>query len=74
MTCGLSEKKKGDRGDTARHIRRLADALRLNGEEEEAEQRRLEAETIRKEVQGERFHTLPDDERTYNLMVYKAFW
>jgi hypothetical protein len=88
LICQLNELKKGDKGDTARIIRRLSDAFRMKGDKEKAAgqiteaeanhkkavELRTEAETYRRESQGERYLQLPDCERSYNLMVYKAFW
>jgi len=88
LICQLNELKKGDKGDTARIIRRLSDAFRLKGDQqkaaglnieakanhEKAVELKTEAENYRKEIQGERYAQLADCERSYNLMVYKAFW
>jgi isopenicillin N synthase-like dioxygenase len=74
LICQLNEAKKGDKGDTARFIRRLADAMEAKGNLAQAQLHRIQAEAIRQEIQGERFYRLPDCERSYNLMVFKAFW
>lgn len=55
-------------------MRRLSEALELKGDSVEAFSLKMEAEAIRREIQGERFEELPDCEHSYNLMVYKAFW
>jgi hypothetical protein len=74
LVCELREVSKGDKGDTARFTRRLADAWEAKGDLSKADTLREEAEAIREEIQGARFRELRDCERSYNLMVYKAFW
>jgi hypothetical protein len=71
--CELNESAKGDRRDTARVLRMLADALEMKGMVEEARRHKLEAEGIRRAVQKERFAELPDCEESYNLMVFHGF-
>jgi hypothetical protein len=46
----------------------------MKGDHGKAAELKAEAEAYRKEIQGDRFTQLPDCERSYNLMVYKAFW
>lgn len=70
----IKETSKGNRGETARVMRRLAEALHLNGEVEEAEALKSEAEAIRRQIQGTRFEELGDTEQSYNMLVYVAFW
>jgi hypothetical protein len=65
-----NEKAKGDQGDTARIMRRLADAMIANDQVEEGITLKEEAERIRETVQGERFKDLPDCEESYDLMVF----
>ncbi|KAI9772628.1 MAG: hypothetical protein M1840_000222 [Geoglossum simile] len=72
--CTFKESVKGDRGDTARVMRRLSEALELDGQLDEAKQLHDEAESIRKSMQGDRFDELEDTEQAYNLLVYVAFW
>ena len=72
--CRVAEKVKGDAGDTARVMRRLAEALCLAGEDREGLQLRLEGEAVRRKLQGARAAELGDTERSYNMLVFVAFW
>ncbi|WEW60104.1 hypothetical protein PRK78_005589 [Emydomyces testavorans] len=74
VICRFYEVLKGDQGDTARVLRALAEAYEGLGRHEEAEEHRIQAEDIRKQIQGERFNELPDCEQSYNLLVYQTFW
>ncbi|OCT46324.1 hypothetical protein CLCR_01350 [Cladophialophora carrionii] len=74
LICKLLEDARGDRRETARVMRRLAEALDLAGQSVEAAQYKEEAESIRKELQGARFDELGDTEQSYNMLVYVAFW
>ena len=70
----ITESTKGDKGEVSRVSRRLAEALELDGQVDEAQKLKLEAEDIRKEMQGERFANLPDTEHSYNLLVCMNYW
>ncbi|KAM0801935.1 hypothetical protein BDR22DRAFT_146042 [Usnea florida] len=70
LVAELNEKGRGDQGDTARMLRRLAEAYDLKGRHAEAATMREKAESIRRKVQGERFDALPDTEGSYDLMVF----
>ncbi|ETI19375.1 hypothetical protein G647_09207 [Cladophialophora carrionii CBS 160.54] len=74
LICKLLEDARGDRRETARVMRRLAEALDLAGQSAEAAQYKEEAESIRKELQGARFDELGDTEQSYNMLMYVAFW
>ena len=69
----LGEAERGNKGDTARIMWRLAKALVLDGEHEQATHVANTARNIRQNVQGERFSRLPDDDKSYNLTVFVAF-
>ncbi|CAN9407555.1 unnamed protein product [Alternaria alternata] len=71
--CRVAEKNKGDAGDTARVMRRLAEALELAGDKT-GKYKRLEAEAVRRKLQGSRAEELGDTERSYNMLVFVAFW
>ncbi|KAE8443926.1 hypothetical protein EG329_001236 [Mollisiaceae sp. DMI_Dod_QoI] len=68
VLCTINEPVKGDKGETARVWRRLAEALEKNGQIKEAIKLKSDAEAVRKEIQGERYKDLPDTEFSYNLM------
>lgn len=70
----MAEKVKGDPGDTVRVMRRLAEALCLAGEEAEGLMLQREAESVRRKLQGSRADDLGDTERSYNILVFVAFW
>lgn len=70
----MAEKGKGDAGDTARVMRRLSEALSLSGQDNEARIVRLEAEAVRRRIQGDRADALGDSVRSYNMLVFVAFW
>jgi hypothetical protein len=72
--CRVAEKNKGDAGDTARVMRRLAEALEKAGVSKDGAMLRLEAESVRRKLQGSRAETLGDTERSYNMLVFVAFW
>lgn len=74
LSYEIVEHQKGDRGDVARVSRRLSEALSQNGEHEEATQLKEMAEGIRESIQGTRFKDLPDNERSYNLLVSMNYW
>ncbi|KAI4654999.1 uncharacterized protein J4E78_007179 [Alternaria triticimaculans] len=71
--CRVAEKNKGDAGDTARVMRKLAEALELAGDKT-GRFKRLEAEAVRRKLQGSRAEELGDTERSYNMLVFVAFW
>lgn len=70
----LNQPFKGDNGEVARVQRKLAEALELRGDAEEALKLKLDAETMRKEIQGHRFDELPDSDLSYAMMNFHAFW
>ncbi|TGO07322.1 hypothetical protein BTUL_0292g00080 [Botrytis tulipae] len=70
----LNESSKGDKGETARVLRRLAEAYELNGDQEQGSNYKMQAETIRKQIQGARFEKLPDEDQSYAMMSFHAFW
>ncbi|KAJ5729079.1 Tetratricopeptide-like helical [Penicillium malachiteum] len=74
LTCELREKAKGDRGEIARVTRRLAEAHELKGELAEATRLKLEAEAIRHDIQKDRAWQLPDEERSYDILVWNEYW
>jgi hypothetical protein len=73
LICELNEKAKGDKGDTARVIRRLAEAYELAGRVGEGAALKEQAEQIRKEIQGSLFDGLPDSEDSYDLLVWFGY-
>lgn len=70
----LNQPFKGDNGEVARVQRKLAEALELKGGVEEALALKLDAEAMRKEIQGLRFDELPDNDLSYAMMNFHAFW
>lgn len=72
--CEVNAHRKGDQGDVARMKRTLATALEFNGEGEEAGRLKAEAEGLREQIQGDRFRELPDNNESYNKMVYWTYW
>ncbi|KAF7904611.1 hypothetical protein EAF00_001945 [Botryotinia globosa] len=70
----LNESSKGDKGETARVLRKLAEAYELNGDQEQGSKFKLQAETIRKQIQGARFEKLPDEDQLYAMMSFHTFW
>lgn len=74
VICQLNERVKGDQGDTARVLRCLSEALEGSEDHEEAKKLKIEAEEIRRKIQGHRYEELPDNEQSYNLLVYQLFW
>ena len=63
---------KGDGGEVARVKRKLVDALKARSQGvdlTEAQRLHDEAETERKHLQKPHFGELPDNERSYNLLV-----
>lgn len=72
--CEVNEHRKGDKGDIARTSRKLAHALQLAGEDAEAESLRTQAESYRKAIQGDKFDSLPDEDRSYDLLIYWTYW
>jgi hypothetical protein len=71
--CRVTEKNKDDAGDTARVMRKLAEALEKSGKKYEGRLLRLEAEAIRRKLQGSRAQSLGDTERSYNMLMSIAF-
>ena len=74
VICQLREKAKGDKGEIARVTRRLAEAMRLKGDYVEAERLKKEAEKMRHEIQKFRTWQLPDEDRSYDILVFNEFW
>jgi hypothetical protein len=70
----LNEPSKGDKGETARIMRKLAEAHELNGDITEATNLKTRAEAMRKEIQGDRFDLLPDTDLSYAMLNFHAFW
>ncbi|KAL8902975.1 MAG: hypothetical protein Q9207_004248 [Kuettlingeria erythrocarpa] len=62
VVAQLNEESKGDKGETARVTRKLAEAYELNGEIEKAKELKDSAESMRREIQGDRYPELPDDD------------
>ena len=74
LICELREKSKGDKGEIARVTRRLAEAMGLKGEAEEEARLIQSAEKMRCEIQKGRPWQLPDEERSYDLLVWNEYW
>lgn len=55
-------------------MRKLAEAHLLTGDEEEGNSLKTQAEAMRKEKQGDRFDQLPDEDLSYCMMNFHAFW
>ena len=70
MIAELNQEGRGDKGDIAQMLRRLAEAYEMKGEHDEAAKLKKSAEDIRREVQGSRFAQLPDTESSYDLMIF----
>lgn len=70
----LNEESKGDKGEIARITRKLAEAFELKGEYETARDLKKSAESMRREIQGDRFTELPDTDLSYAMMSFHAFW
>lgn len=70
----LNKGLKGDNGEVARVQRKLAEALELKGDVEEALKLKLDAEAMRKDIQGHRFDELPDSDLSYAMMSFHAYW
>lgn len=74
IVAKLKKSSKGDNGEVARVQRKLAEALELAGETDEAQKLKTEAEAMRREIQGSRFEDLPDCDLSYAMMNFHAFW
>ena len=74
LVARLNEGSKGDKGETARIMRKLAEAFELSGESQTAQETKELAESMRKEIQGDRFDELPDSDLSYAMMSFHAFW
>ena len=70
----LREQMRGDKGETARYMRSLADAYKLKEDNERSKELRTVADTWRKEIQMERWAELPDDDLSYAAMTFSAYW
>jgi len=55
-------------------MRKLAEAYELSGDEAQSTSLKKRAEAMRKEIQGPRFATLPDEDQSYAMMSFHAFW
>jgi hypothetical protein len=55
-------------------LRRLAEAYYKKGNDEEGKKLYLEAEAIRKELQGIQYISLPDTEEVYDQLVSYYFY
>jgi hypothetical protein len=73
LKCQLNESDKGDRGDTARVMRKLSQVFEAKGMTAKAQELATAAREIRKEVQGERFESLPESDYAYDLMIFVPF-
>ena len=74
LVAKLNEKSKGDQGETARIIRKLAEAMELKGDHKAAKELKDSAESMRKAIQGERYYELPDSDLSYAMMSFHAWW
>lgn len=74
VVAKLNEESKGDKGETARVTRKLAEAYELNGEISKAKELKESAELMRRKIQGDRFQELPDEDLSYAMMNFHAFW
>ena len=74
VVAKLNEESKDDRGETARVERKLAEAYELNGEIEKAKEHRESAESARRGIQGDRFREFPDEDLSYAMMNFHAYW
>jgi hypothetical protein len=70
----LSERAKGDKGETARVSRKLADAMRMQGDTEEAAKFHFATETMRLGIQKDRVTQLLDEPRSYDILVCNEYW
>ena len=74
VVAELNEVSKGDKGETARVTRKLAEAYELKGDRDTAKDLKESAESMRREIQGDRFEELPDEDISYAMMNFHAFW
>lgn len=70
----INQSSKGDSGEVARIQRKLAEALELKGDSIEALKLKTETEEMRREIQGQRYYELPDNDLSYAMMNFHAFW
>ncbi|KAJ6019884.1 Tetratricopeptide-like helical [Penicillium canescens] len=68
-----NERTQGDKGDYARVLWKLSQALELKNEGFEARRLRQQAEGIRRAIQGSRFDELPATDDSYNILVAAYF-
>ena len=54
--------------------RKLPEAFELLGEYDTTKMYRESAEGMRREIQGERFEELSDNDLSYAMMSFHAFW
>ncbi|KAF2106872.1 hypothetical protein BDV96DRAFT_654203 [Lophiotrema nucula] len=73
LVCKYNERIKGDQGDSTRIMRKLAEALGMLGETEEAMQFEKAAKAIRKELQGDSYREDLDDDASWNALVHVIF-
>lgn len=64
---------RGDKGDTARIMRKLADPLKGMGTVREGERIRLEAERVREQLQGVKYSSYADNDLSWNAWVDVVF-
>jgi hypothetical protein len=55
-------------------LQKVAEAHELKGDITEATKLKTTAEAMRKEIQGDRFDLLPDEDLSYAMMNFQAFW
>jgi hypothetical protein len=54
-------------------MRKLSQVLDLQGQKDEAAEIAATAQSIRRNIQGERFYSLPESDYSYDLMVFAPF-
>ena len=64
---------RGDKGNSARIMRKLADALKGMGKVREGERMRLGAERIRKQLQGVKYSSYADNDLSWDASVDVIF-
>lgn len=74
LVAKLGERAKGDKGETARVTRKLADAMKMKGDDTESERLRRAAEAMRLEIQKDRVFQLPDEKLSYDILVWEEYW
>jgi hypothetical protein len=69
LIAQFNEARKGDEGEIARVMRKLADICYLEGETEKGDKLRSKAESVRKKLQLKQEPKLLDNESSYDLLV-----